>query len=216
MKNKQLAIIIPIIMVLALGLKIAGRTSSSEPDVMKEYVFFANDAKSVDMTTVDRQKAGGESAFLRNKMFNDIVEYKEFPLIQKKGEILGMLPITQGEAVPKSDFSIKPSTTKTFYKLKKSIAPLSWFKEKSKIVCISIFQQSDMGKIRDPRNYKKPRDFGHTENFWYSFPYTISTKKYGTVPYKCFVTRGNPKLNSIFERYMALRRRPLEVQQPTP
>ncbi len=209
MKKKQLAVLIPIVLILAIGIKIMATRDMDDPKkiMMDEYVFNADDVKMVEMSRYERQVYGGESSFLKAKMFDDESEYWKFPLAQKKGRILGVRPKNENDIVPKADFSVKLGKTKDFYKLKKTGGILGFFKKSSRVICMSLFQRSNMGKINDPKKYLTPKDLGYEGEFPYHFPYTIKTKKFGTIPYKCFVSNENEKLNKIFERYMKLRRR---------
>jgi len=207
MIKKQLSIISPVIVLLAIALTLAGKVKNDEEKVLtKTYVFFTDDAKKVNMTRQERQAHGGESSFLTQKMFNDYEESLSFPLVQKKEAILGQTPKNLYEIAPKADFSIKTQKQKTFYKLKRVTAK-SNLKYCNKVICMSLFQRSKMGKIKNTELYLNPRDIGHKDKFSYSFPYTITTKKYGIIPYTCFVTKGNKKLDTILKTYMKLRKR---------
>lgn len=206
--KRQIAILMPIILVLAIGVKLLGRmVNQAEKDLTTPIVFYTDDVKQLDMTQKERQLHGGETAFLKTTMFNNPEDYELFPLAQKKGKLLGKeQPTKTSNIVPKADFSTKTATKKTFYKLEK-VTEKSNLAYCNKIVCMSIYQRSNMGKIRNRAEYLTPNDIGHEEEFVYSFPYTIKTKEYGVIPYTCFATKGNSKLDVIFENYMKSRRR---------
>ena len=209
MNKKTMKITIFTAVFLSVSLHVTIQKAKKLTPQEKAFVFFANNAIEVIGTRTTINHAGGEKAFLKATMFPSTIfhkpfEYTTFPLIQKKGHFLGPnnKPKNQNEVVAQADFSIKTGRQKIFYKLQDSGTA-----QKSKIVCLTLQQRSRRGAIKNENKLLGPKNFGYQETFAYSFPYTVRTKKYGSIVYKCFATKSNNKLNTIFKNYTKYRKR---------
>lgn len=138
---------------------------------------------------------GGETAFLKEMLFKKSQNYPLYPLVQKKtgrdtGTLLGEAQniLTADEIDPKADFSFTAGNNKIFYKLINRSKDL----KKTRVICWPRFR-----RIGEPPT---------KEEYPLAFPFSISTKKYGTIPYKCYATKGSPEVTKALEETIKRRR----------
>lgn len=173
MKKKFIAVIVTAALILGVVVLIR-----SAKDPRGDYHFQVDSVLKIYGEKDKIEK--NERAFLVKTMFKNPGLYSRMPLIQKKlkgykGTLPGaVVPASPAQVLPKFDFAYKTHKGKTFFKLLRTGSGPS-----SRVIC---------------RYIRKPAPPKSTHP--YAFTYTASTKKYGTIPYMCYVEGKSPAVNA--------------------
>ena len=208
MNENHLKVVVPIVLLLPVALlfvfMMRGRQIPENHPLMTIITSNVDGVKVVEMTDEEFKDFGSsEAAFLIARMFNDPTEYKFFPLAQKKGELLNIIPEKQSDINPQASFSIVGATTRRYFEIENANQG-----ETAKMVCIPSMRYTDMGRIAESNKYLQPKDFKYQGDFKYYFPYKINTSQWGTITYRCYLTGENPEINAALEEYMNSTNRP--------
>jgi len=214
MKKNYLKLVVPAVLLFPVVLFVASSLKSR--DVINEqrlamyqkYPMTRIFSARVDGVKVRQGKPAQQDVFLLQNMFNIPAEYKQFPLIQKRGNYLGTIPTSKKDVVPQADLVKSTGTVDYFYKfLYKGSGPYALVVAIPQMVLENETRMAGIQNYRDSKNWVGPNHFGYKGNFPFHFPLTIKREYYiggrkmtESIPYRVYVSDENPNINAVFGR----------------
>lgn len=204
-----IATVLAIPVLLYFGPSLRSHPAENSP-LLKVFVGKASGLKIKEMTDELKNLADGdERLFLLQSMFAPAPEYASFPLIQKQGEFLGVVPRAWQEIEPLADLAITEPGKKTFYKFQYLSGGVE-----VELVAIPEDKMTNMGQLpKDqwltPNDIEYPGKRFPDRNFPYRFRFTAVGTPAGDINYWVFVSDENQDINKVMEAYQKNQEIPL-------